>query len=52
MGKGVVNMKKVEGAISRNFLDARIMTRLLIHELLSPEKARKTTQVHLENLVN
>jgi hypothetical protein len=51
MNKGVINMKKEEGASGGDFLDA-IMTRLLIYELLSPEKARKTTQVHLEISVN
>jgi hypothetical protein len=51
MSKGVIHMKIEEGASGGDFLDAR-MTRLLIHELPSPEKARKTTQVHLEILVN
>jgi hypothetical protein len=51
MNKGVINMKKEEGASGGDFLDA-IMTRLLIHELLSLEKARKTTQVHLKISVN
>jgi hypothetical protein len=43
MNKGVINMKKEEDASGGDFLDTRI-TRLLIDEFPSLEKARKTTR--------